>query len=106
MSGPVSEPTKTRPSELEAADERRCALYVQGSLPAAERAEFERRLAGEPDLARRVAAHVSSGALLANLGPDLAASEAKARRRRPLVWLLSILIGVALLAAVAAHLLG
>lgn len=101
----MNEPTKPQSNDLTAADERRCALYVQGSLPAAERVEFERRLAGEPELARRVAAHLSSGALLANLGPDTAASEARARRRRPLVWLLSILVGVALLAAVVAHLL-
>lgn len=102
----MSEPTQTSSSDLATADERRCALYVQGSLPPAERAEFERRLANEPELARRVAAHVSSGALLTSLGADTAASEARARRRRPLVWLLSILIGVALLAAVVAHLLG
>jgi anti-sigma factor RsiW len=102
----VSAPTRPNTDELATADERRCALYVQGSLPPAERAEFERRLANEAELARRVAAHVSSGALLANLGADTAAKEARARRRRPLVWLLSILIGVALLAAVAAHLLG
>ena len=101
----MDESKESRADGLAAADERRCALYVQGTLPAAERVEFERRLSSEPELARRVAAHVASGALFSSLGADTSAAEARARRRRPLVWLLSILVGGALLAAVAAHLL-
>lgn len=101
----MNEAQDSSATELSGADERRCALYVQGTLPPAERVDFERRLSTEPELARRVAAHVASGALFASLGADTSAAEARARRRRPLVWLLSILIGVALLAALAAHLL-
>lgn len=91
-------------SALEPADERRCALYVQGLLGSAERAEFDRRLAQEPELARRVADHVASGALLASLAGADERAHARARRVRPLLWALSIALGLAVLAAIALHL--
>jgi hypothetical protein len=89
-------------NELSEADQALCVAYIDGLLPEERRIEFELRLAGDPELARRVQALLSTDAFVRRMSG--AAANTASPHRRAWAWTLSLAVAAAILIAFAVHL--